>query len=113
MVITMAKLRMAHASTHGARKPPGPKHIFFLHISSRYAKILGEKLFCTWEIPQSGSKEEDAWRTQAAWAKTSITKVVLFFYEKKLIFFLRFLLLTHFGETPMCQIIFHPIFWHN
>ena len=25
MVITMAKLRMAHASTHGASKPPGPK----------------------------------------------------------------------------------------
>ena len=25
MVITMAKLRMAHTSTHGARKPPGPK----------------------------------------------------------------------------------------
>ena len=25
MVITMAKLRMAHLSTHGARKPPGPK----------------------------------------------------------------------------------------
>ena len=24
MVITTAKLRMAHASTHGARKPPGP-----------------------------------------------------------------------------------------
>ena len=24
-VITMAKLCMAHASTHGARKPPGPK----------------------------------------------------------------------------------------
>ena len=24
MVITMAKLRMAHASTHGARKQPGP-----------------------------------------------------------------------------------------
>ena len=24
-VITMAKLRMAHASTHGARKPPGPQ----------------------------------------------------------------------------------------
>ena len=24
MVITMAKLCMAHASTHGARKPPGP-----------------------------------------------------------------------------------------
>ena len=25
MVKTMAKLSMAHASTHGARKPPGPK----------------------------------------------------------------------------------------
>ena len=26
LVKTMAKLRMAHASTHGARKPPGPKN---------------------------------------------------------------------------------------
>ena len=25
MVLTMAKLRMAHASIHGARKPSGPK----------------------------------------------------------------------------------------
>ena len=25
LVITMAKLRMAHASTHGARNPPGTK----------------------------------------------------------------------------------------
>ena len=30
MVITMAKLRMAHASTHGARKPPGPKTLLTL-----------------------------------------------------------------------------------
>ena len=30
-----------------------------MHISSSYAKILGEKLFRTWEIPQSGSKAED------------------------------------------------------
>ena len=29
MVITMAKLRMAHASTHGARKPPGPTNDIF------------------------------------------------------------------------------------
>ena len=28
------------------------------------------------------------------------------------LFLLRFLLLTHFGESPMCEIIFHPIFWH-
>ena len=68
----------------------------FLHISSSYAKILGETNFHAWEIPGSGSKAEDgekerkkerrakvgdnngqathgackqAWRTQAAWAK--------------------------------------------
>ena len=60
-----------------------------MHISSSYAKILGEKLYHEWEIPRSGSKAEDgerkrerakvgdnngqathgAWRTQAAWAK--------------------------------------------
>ena len=65
-----------------------------MHISSSYAKILGEKLFHTWEIPRSGSKAEDGeerkrerakvgenngqvmhgarkheWCTQAAWAK--------------------------------------------
>ena len=28
-------------------------------------------------------------------------------------FFLRLLLLTHFGETPVCKIIPPPIFWHN
>ena len=59
-----------------------------MHISSSYAKILGEKLFHKWEIPRSGSKAEEgekekkkerklvitmaklrmahAWRTQAA-----------------------------------------------
>ena len=70
---------------------------FFFHISSSYAKILGEKLFRTWEIPRSGSKAKDgerkeerlndgnnngqathgarkhAWRTQAAWAKIQIS----------------------------------------
>ena len=42
----------------GEKKLP-KKNIFFLHISSSYAKILGEKLFRTWEIPRSGSKAED------------------------------------------------------
>ena len=74
-----------------------PKKYFFLLISSSYAKILGEKLFRTWEIPRSGSKAKNgeerekerkkerlnngdnnaqathgarkhAWCTQAAWA---------------------------------------------
>ena len=42
-----------------------------MHISSSYAKILGEKLFRTWEFPRSGSKAKDggnAWRTQARMA---------------------------------------------
>ena len=77
------------------------KKIFFLHISSSYAKILGETNFDTREIPRSGSKAKDgekrkkeerererlndgnnngqathgarkhAWRTQAAWAKNN------------------------------------------
>ena len=34
--------------------------IFFSsHISSSYAKILGGKLFRTWEIPRSGSKAKN------------------------------------------------------
>ena len=40
MVKTMAKLRMAHGSTHGARKPPGPKYYFLsLHIQHNSGKI--------------------------------------------------------------------------
>ena len=35
------------------------KNIFFPHISSSYAKILGETNFHTWEIPRSGSKAKD------------------------------------------------------
>ena len=35
------------------------KEYFFLHISSSYAKILGEKLFRTWEFPRRGSKAKD------------------------------------------------------
>ena len=35
------------------------KEIFFLHISSSKAKILGEANFRTREIPRSGSKAKD------------------------------------------------------
>ena len=43
------------------------KKINFLHISSSYAKILGEKLFHTWEIPRSGSKAEDICKKLIFW----------------------------------------------
>ena len=38
MVVTMAKLRMAHASTHGARKPPGPTN----HCGKLLSMIEGQ-----------------------------------------------------------------------
>ena len=42
LVKTMAKLRMAHASTHGARKPPGPKlDTKFLLLISLWVIHLG------------------------------------------------------------------------
>ena len=37
LVITMAKLRMAHASTHVARKPPGPIYAINHALLSRSA----------------------------------------------------------------------------
>ena len=71
----MAKLRMAHASTHGARKPPGPKphtvsslystkdansnlpptsgwmYDEFLSDPSLRVKLVGESL--VWKVPPS------------------------------------------------------------
>ena len=72
-----------------------------MYISSSYVKILGEKLFRTWEIPRSGSKAEDAekrekerakvgenngqathgarkhaWRKQAAWANCNFIESI-------------------------------------
>ena len=34
-----------------------------MDISSSYAKIWGDKLFRTWDIPRSGSKAEDGENT--------------------------------------------------
>ena len=58
----MAKLRMAHASTHGARKPPGPK--------KRKKERKKERLNNGDNNGQAthGARKQ-AWRTQAAWAK--------------------------------------------
>ena len=64
MVITMAKLRMAHASTHGARKPPGPK--------KEEEEEEEERLNDGDNNGQAthGARKH-AWRTQAAWAKSN------------------------------------------
>ena len=42
-----------------------------------------------------------------------VITIVQSFFLSLLFFSLRLLLLTHFGETPVCEIIFAPIFWHN
>ena len=57
MVITMAKLRMAHASTHGTRKPPGPKE--------RKKTKVGDN-----NGQATHGARKLAWHTQAAWAKS-------------------------------------------
>ena len=58
LVITMAKLSMAHASKHGARKPPGPKE----RKKRERAKVGDNNGQAT-----HGARKH-AWRTQAAWA---------------------------------------------
>ena len=59
MVKTMAKLRMAHARTHGTRKPPGPK-------KERDKERLNN---CDNNGQATHGARKHAWRTQAAWAK--------------------------------------------
>ena len=65
MVITMAKLRRAHASTHGARKPPGPKE----RKKRERSKVADNNGQAT-----HGARKH-AWRTQATWANKNILLV--------------------------------------
>ena len=45
MVITIAKLRIAHASTPGARKPPGPKKGQVIHAMAGVDALIAPKAF--------------------------------------------------------------------
>ena len=95
----MAKLCMAHTSTHGARKPPGPKKVM--------PKYWGKQMFAHGRFPEVGQKQKTerkkeeeerlndgdnngqamhgahkhAWRTQAAWAKKPFKDK----YERKML----------------------------
>ena len=55
MVITMAKLRMAHASTHGARKPPGPFFCTYLLVMSKYWR---KQMFSLGRFHEAGQKQK-------------------------------------------------------
>ena len=46
------------------------------------------------------------WRMKRSWSLFSPTLVFSFF-------FLRLLLFIYFGETPVTENLFPPIFWHN
>ena len=46
---------------------------------------------------------------RAQCVRHAIVRSSSFFFS----FFLRFLLLTHFGESPVCENLFPPIFWNN
>ena len=59
--LVVAKNRAKMTFFLGEKKLP-KKNIFFLHISSSYAKILGETNFHAREIPRSGSTAEDGER---------------------------------------------------
>ena len=69
MVITMAKLRMAHASTHGARKPPGPK-------KKRERKKERAKVGDNNGQATHGARKH-AWRKQADFVKLTFVNLVL------------------------------------
>ena len=73
----MAKLRMAHASTHGARKPPGQKQIF---THGRFLEVGQKQKTDRKERPTVGNNNGQLCIAnanlfgahKAAWAKTSI-----------------------------------------
>ena len=89
MVITMAKLRMAHASTHGARKPPGPK--------DRTMAITMAKL-----------RMAHAWRTQARMAHASPLGQHLFtqmLYNAHRIWYLQDITISQSIDILKCKIV--------
>ena len=66
--------------------------------------------FSIFILGQAACVRHTCWRAPCvAWPLFSPT----FALFSSSFFPLRLLLLTHFGESPMCEIIFHPIFWHN
>ena len=89
------------------------------HISSSYAKILGETNFQSREIPRSGSKAKDGEERkrpkvgnnngQLPGSKQQVIKKRFWDLSRAQIS----KQLTHFVETPETENLFPPIFWHN
>ena len=71
-----------------------------------------EKLHCTFLCWSRRARVRHTWwRTKRSWPLFSPTFFFFFFFF--LFLFLRLLLFTHFGESPVRENLFPPIFWHN
>ena len=77
----MAKLSMAHASTHGARKPPGPKNVGRKkrHIESGIPRLKKDRTM----VITIAKLRKHAWRTQAAWVKIESKLMIIIKKQKK------------------------------
>ena len=72
MVITMAKLRIAHASTHGTRKPPGPKWIFDNEVKS----LSSPSEWPLWRGPYRKTILIDSVTEEDIWMATKIYEIL-------------------------------------
>ena len=88
-ILVQARLRAPHVVAYEAKLA-----IVFTYFWSRRACVRH-----TW------------WRTKQSWPLFSPT--FFFFFFLSFFFLLRLLLFTHFGETPVRENLFPPIFWHN
>ena len=82
-------------------------HTFFSVLLLSVTHILQKRLIIL-HLAKAMASQTIFW---PACAMHSLAIVITNF--RSFFLFLRLLLLTHFGESPMCEIIFHPIFWHN
>merc|ERR1712106_1099064 len=85
------------------------KIIFGFDISiANYSDYLGKKPTRYWS--RRACVRHSWWRTKRSWPLFSPTFFFFFFF---FFFFLRLLLFTHFGESPVRENLFPPIFRHN
>ena len=105
----MAKQRMAHASTHGARKLPGP--IFILvQACATHGGGRSEAGHCFHLLFLCGPGLLACATHGGGRSEAGHCFHLLFFL---FFFLLHLLLFTHFGESPVTENLFPLIFWHN
>ena len=111
--------RHSWVTCHYLTSPPHPSpplnHIQHLPITlcwpRRLACAMRSLAFVITNVRSFGPDVRHPWwRTKRSWPLFSPT---FFFFSFFSFFFLRLLLLTHLGETPLSENLFPPIFWHD